>query len=373
MTIGLYVHLPFCKSKCHYCNFNSFPLREPAQLKDYLQAVITEINHHLSGEVDTVFFGGGTPSLFSPRQIDRLLAAIAETACISTHAEVTLEVNPGTTDKDSLIAYKQAGITRLSLGVQSMNDYRLRQLGRVYNKNDVIEVITQSQQAGLDNVSCDLIYGLPDQKVKEFSKELDELIALGPKHISLYGLSVEEGTQLSKQIEQNQLPRPDEDEAADMYIMSRDKLADEGYIQYELSNFSLKGFNCRHNMKYWTYEPYLGVGLGAHSFIDRVRFWNTADLDTYLEKISTGFSARESQEKLDKAKQLSEFLITGLRKTAGIYFDEMTAVFGNAWKPVIEKVLKNKAIIDLLHHDHRGLRLSGKGMLLSNIVFRELL
>jgi oxygen-independent coproporphyrinogen-3 oxidase len=367
---GVYLHLPFCLSKCDYCDFASLPLPSPGWLDRYARALLREIAARVQGKVDTVYFGGGTPSLFLPHQLQAFLKAIAQHALLSPQAEITLEVNPATADRARLQAWKRMGINRLSLGVQSTRNQDLIQLGRRHSVEDAQVLLEEARSVGFENISCDLIYGLPGQTPEAFAAALQSLLAWKPEHISLYGLTVEPGTRLARRVEAGELTVPDDDVQADMYVLAQDMLPGRGFLQYELSNFSLPGRACRHNRIYWEYQPYLGLGASAHSFVRGRRSWNLAEPAAYCEALEKGASAEAGFEKLSQEKKQGERLILALRQSAGIrkqvFFQASTG--GERFKLAFEASRKQGLIEETATH----YRLTPRGMLLSNLVFREL-
>jgi oxygen-independent coproporphyrinogen-3 oxidase len=370
---GIYLHIPFCLAKCAYCDFASQPLADPARLPTYLQALSAELEARVSGPVDTVYFGGGTPSLCAPGQIAGLLRTLAGRAQMALDAEVTLEANPATADLARWSGFRAAGVNRISLGVQSTQDPFLRLLGRKHTAQQAEEQMRLAKKAGFSNLSCDLIFGLPGQTLAQFQADLQTLLSWEPAHVSLYGLTLEPGTLLAHRVQQGELPAPDEDAAADMYESAREILPASGWLQYELSNFALPGRECRHNLKYWTDQEYLGLGASAHSYIRGVRSWNPTEPEAYVQARRQASFAPESSEKLKERRKIAEDMIIGLRLTAGIEKERLRRCHGDGWKELFISPIRDMLQAGLLAETTDRLFLTARGMLLSNVVFRAML
>lgn len=369
---GVYIHIPYCLSKCAYCDFTSEPLKSRTDLEHYLAALEAEIRLRASGRAETVYFGGGTPSLCAPGQIRRLLAVLAERLELAPGAEITLEANPATADRDSLAGFRRAGVNRLSVGVQSASDACLAQLGRAHSAAQAERLVREARAAGFENLSCDVIYGLPGQTVPQFRQDLESVTAWKPDHISLYALTLETGTPLAARVAAGQEPLPDEDAAADMYEWSREYLLKNGFLQYELSNFSKPGKACRHNLLYWTDGEYLGLGTAAHSYENGVRSWNGSNLREYLQILEQGENPEKGREKLKLTKKIAEELIMGLRLTEGVSKAKFTSRYGHRWQLAFQEAIQNMVQSGLLQEEEQNLHLTPRGMLLSNVVFRAL-
>ncbi|HUS82470.1 MAG TPA: radical SAM family heme chaperone HemW, partial [Dehalococcoidia bacterium] len=288
---SLYVHVPFCRSKCAYCDFNSYA-RQERLMPAYVDALLREATFWEGsgavGNVETVYFGGGTPSLLPIAEATRLMDGLRRLFDVAGDAEVTLEANPESVDDAHMETLRKMGVNRLSLGVQSFDDGELRFLGRIHDAARAEEAYRAARKAGFDSVSIDLIFGLPEQTVTRWRNSLEQAVALEPDHLSLYALTLEEGTPLSRRIAEGECPEPDADAQADMYAWSSARLAKAGYEQYEISNWAKAGHRCRHNLTYWHSEPYLGLGAGAHSYIDSYRLANQRLPARYIEAVSTG-------------------------------------------------------------------------------------
>ncbi len=369
---ALYLHIPFCLSKCAYCDFASRPVTGRAEMARYVRALRSEIRRRACGRVSSLYFGGGTPSLLEPGQVQRLLADIGARAEIHADAEISLEANPATAGRAKLAGFLRAGVNRLSVGVQSTADQNLVRLGRRHDSEAAAGFVREARRAGWKNLSCDLIYGLPGQTLREFQTDLARLLSWEPDHVSLYALGLEPGTPLAERVAAADLPRPDDDLAADMYSWGRDRLAAGGYAQYELSNFARPGKACRHNLHYWRGGEYLGLGAAAHSYYRGVRSWNDADPDAYRISLEKGFLPVAGRESLDPRSRLGEALIVGLRLTAGVRRLPLEANFGREALASLEPAFRRFQQEGLLEKDRDAIRLTPRGMLLANVVFRAL-
>ena len=311
---GLYIHIPFCKKRCLYCDFFSTTLLE--RRKEYVEALIREIQarkHETDEPIRTIYLGGGTPSTLDIRDIQRLLAAIDTPEA----EEITMELNPGDATPEYLQALKKAGINRLSMGVQSFQNELLHLIGRRHNAAQAIEAVRRAQEAGFDNLSIDLMYALPTQTMAQWRADIEIALRLGIQHISCYGLMYEEGTAMTRMRDKGELTPIDEDTENAMYDYLCARLKDAGFIHYEVSNFALPGFASKHNSRYWDGTPYIGVGAGAHSYIGNIRSWNPDDLDAYLRGIQDGNLVRESETLTDQ-DVYNERIMLGLRTCQGV-------------------------------------------------------
>jgi len=371
---GIYLHIPFCRTRCSYCDFATGAY-EPALAERYVAAVAAEVAAFDAAgaeeEVDTVYFGGGTPSLLAPRQVAALLEAVGRRFRVAPGAEVTMEMNPGTVTGEALRELRALGVNRASFGAQTFDDRELRRLGRSHTADDTRRTLEELRRAGFDNVSFDLIAGLPGQSLAGWHRNLDEALALGPEHLSLYLLEVHEGTPLADQIRRGFWRAPDPDLAAEMYtaLVERTRLA--GYEQYEISNFCLPGRAARHNVKYWTGAPYYGFGCSAHSFDGRRTRWsNVRDAAGYAGLIEGSGSAVAERHLLDDAEAGAESLFLGLRLLGrGVDLAEHRARFRRDVRAECGEDLRRFAEAGLLELDGDTLRLTPHGALLSNEVF----
>lgn len=330
-TLGLYIHIPFCKSKCRYCDFCSFPHPKIDTVDAYLEALTHEIedwgkriSEYYGGstpQVDTVYFGGGTPTLLSAAQFERLTDAVFRNFSVTEDAEITAECNPATADRATFRALRSLGINRLSVGAQSMNDSELKLLGRLHGAEDVVRTFSDARDAGFDNLGADVMFGIPSGSRESLAATLDAICALSPEHISVYGLQIEEGTYFAKH--RDELALPDEDTERDMYMDTVRTLAARGLPRYEISNFSRPDRQSRHNLKYWRREDYLGLGLAAHSCLGNRRFSNTESLSDYLAGRQSGTAEVVSPHDI-----LCEKIMLGMRLDEGVNFDALTREHG---------------------------------------------
>jgi oxygen-independent coproporphyrinogen-3 oxidase len=370
---GVYIHIPFCRSRCSYCDFATGSYDGPLAER-YVAAVAREIASFAAGdaasEIETIYFGGGTPSLLSPAQVERLLCAVRERFRVTHNAEVTMEMNPGTVTLHVLSEYARLGVNRASFGAQTFDDRELRRLGRVHTAADVRQTINDLREAGFRNVSFDLIAGLPAQTLPAWSRNLDEALLLRPEHLSLYLLEVHEGTPLAEQIRRGQQPPPDDDAAAEMFRLMLDKTAAAGYEHYEISNFCLPGYESRHNTKYWTGEAVYGFGCSAHSFDgERHRWANERDAARYTELLEAGHSAIVESLHLDEREAQAEAVFLGLRLMRGLSLSQHREAFGRDLWTEYAADLARLSEAGLISIDDERLRLTRHGALLSNEVF----
>ncbi|MGB7210555.1 MAG: radical SAM family heme chaperone HemW [Pyrinomonadaceae bacterium] len=373
MSAGVYLHIPFCKSRCSYCDFATDVYRDSGAVERYVSAICSEVVSFLppahaggSAFVDTIYFGGGTPSLLTASQVERILIAVHDKFDVAPDTEITMEMNPATVTPETLREYRSLGVNRASFGVQTFDDVDLKRLARGHNADDARTTFRMLREAGYDNVSFDLIIGLPRQTLTDWERNLDEALTMNPEHISMYLLEVHAGTPLAEQIRSERQPLPDAELAAEMYELTIDKVSAVGYEQYEISNFAKPGFESRHNSKYWTLEPVFGFGVSAHSFDGFQRYSNERDTLSYVAGINQDGSAEVMRESVNVA---SEFLFLGLRLTEGVHLGDYQTRFG---VDVVEKYaeemdrLMDAGLIDVC--DGR-IRLTRKGMLFSNEVF----
>lgn len=369
--ISIYIHIPFCESKCFYCDFTSFSGKQDI-VKDYMESLIRELSLYkeklVSYGVRTIFFGGGTPSSIDPKYIRDVLNYIYDNFNTHHDMEISIELNPGTVTMEKLRIYKEAGINRISMGLQTLNDDILKKLGRVHTKNDFLDSYSMIKAIGFENINIDLIFNLPNQTVVEGLKDIETLVDLGVRHISYYSLIIEPGTQIYKWYEEGRLKLLDEDSERELYHKVVTYLKERGYNHYEISNFALKGYECKHNMVYWNINPYIGVGLSSHSNIDHKRFYNTSILNTYIQSLKKGMLPIEDEEIINKEVEIAEFCIFGLRLVEGIHKKGFKERFKTdisiIYKEIIEKHKKN----GLLYEDEDYLKLTNRGLDLANIV-----
>ena len=343
---SLYLHIPFCSSKCPYCDFFS-QVGSQQQIDEYVELLnlnikILKQKSSSFQPFKTIFFGGGTPSLLSVKQIENLLNSIQQTFGIETGAEITLEANPGTVTLERLRGYRQAGINRLSLGIQSLNDQNLNQLGRIHNANQVQESIAAARSAGFDNLSLDLMFALPDQNLSALELEISALLQFNPEHISLYGLSFEEGTDFSARLQSGELAPCEESLYVEQYQLLHERLGAAGFEHYEISNFARPGRRCRHNQIYWHRGSCLAIGAGGHSFVENEwgeRWHIPANLKYYKESLLHGKDPAELLERFDYQGAMKEFVYLALRTNSGINLQEFERRFGLPLQQIFSSAL----------------------------------
>lgn len=376
MPVGLYIHVPFCIAKCLYCDFISYPVSD-REVKIYLNSLVREINLYgstLAGEdktISSVFFGGGTPTTLPPDLFKTVLDQVRSSFSLPAGCEITAEANPGTVDGAGLDRLLEAGVNRLSIGVQSFNDSLLGVLGRVHSATQAVEAVRLARKAGFDNLNLDLIFGIPGQSPPDWLETLDQAVELAPEHIAAYGLQLEEGTPLARAASRGEICAcPEEDEII-MYRSAVEYLTAQGYQHYEISNFARPGRTCVHNMVYWLNRPYLGLGPAAHSFIGGYRFSNCASLERYSDRLSREEYPVENKTRLSAEDEMSETMFLGLRLISGVDLDLFHKRFGRRAEDVYRREIEGLVKKGLLEMRGGYLRLTGKGLPLANIVFRE--
>lgn len=369
-SFELYIHIPFCVRKCAYCDFLSAPGSEEAKAS-YTKALLREIEAVKTEkrEVSSIFVGGGTPSALSPSLMGDIFEKIHESFSVAQDAEITIEANPGTLSKEKLFLYKNAGINRLSLGLQSPEEAELKSLGRIHTYEEFLESFSLAREAGFQNINVDLMCALPDQTYEGWIRNLRTVAALHPEHISAYSLIIEEGTPFAKR----KLNLPDEDTEYRMYEDTAGILEEYGYEQYEISNYAKKGLVCRHNIGYWTRKEYLGLGLGTASLWGNQRFSNTSDFSAYLKESGSPEKIRENRETLSLEDEMSEFMFLGLRMTEGVSKAEFLESFGTPIESVYGKVLDKYKNMGLLEEKEGRIFLTRAGIHVSNGVMAEFL
>lgn len=369
--IGVYIHIPFCRSKCSYCDFVSFENKEE-KIEAYVQALIKEIENEKIYDrynINTVYIGGGTPSIIDSRLIGQILNSLQ----IDKKIETTIEVNPGTVNKEKLKDYIKFGINRISIGLQSTNNKILKQIDRIHNFEEFLNTYKTAREVGFNNINIDLMLGLPNQNLEDLIKSLYEVIKLSPEHISIYSLILEEGTKLYKQIEEGILKSLDEDLERKMYWKTKKILEENGYIHYEISNFAKKGFKSCHNHDCWEQKEYIGFGLAAHSYLGGVRFSNTNVLEEYIKNINNGDFGKNRiiHEKQTKNAMAKEFMLLGLRKIKGICISDYKNKFGDNPLFVYNKEIFKLVSNNLIEIDGNYIKLTKKGLDFANIVWEE--
>ncbi|HJT57418.1 MAG TPA: radical SAM family heme chaperone HemW [Ktedonobacteraceae bacterium] len=408
-TVSLYLHIPFCHTRCYYCDFNTYagilPLREP-----YVRALLTEIG--LAGSMArredgtprrtrTIFFGGGTPSLLTVGQVTRLLDACRQVFAVDSDAEITLEANPGTLSAGQLVDLRAAGVNRLSMGAQSFDAELLKTLGRIHTPEEIVQALRNARAAGFTSINLDFMFGLPGQTMRHWRETLDSALSLHPEHLSLYSLIIEEGTPFYTWTHEGRITPGDEDLCADMYEYADERLQAEGYENYEISNWALPGHQSQHNLTYWRNLPYLGMGAGAHSFFARTdptegrgqavaptrdpsggrgqavaptrRFSNVLDPQEYICLLKQGQRPEAESENIERASEMSETAFLGLRTAAGLHLPTFEQRFGEPFSQFAGERLRVVEEAGLLEREEDWLRLSKRGRLLGNEVFLRLL
>ena len=371
-NLEIYIHIPFCKRKCSYCDFLSFACSEDVQ-KRYMDALKKEIAaksiHYKSYVVTSVFFGGGTPSIVKPMWVKELMELLQISFTMSKTAEITMEMNPGTVTEESLGIYKEAGINRLSMGLQSANDKELVLLGRIHSFEEFLSAYTSARSVGFFNINVDIMSALPGQSVESYTETLEKVLSLcpPPEHISAYSLIVEEGTPFFDAYEKGELFLPSEEEERLMYEKTEEILRRYGYYRYEISNYAKAGYECRHNIGYWVRDNYVGFGLGAASMVDNQRFSGETDMDKYLENPL----AERQMDVLSLAEQMEEFMFLGLRLIKGISEEDFRAVFHTSIDEVYGNVIKKHCREGLLKREGGRIFLSSKGLDVSNYVMAD--
>lgn len=369
---GLYLHIPFCVKKCNYCDFLSAPATRE-QITEYLTCLKKEIAAYreFQYQADTVFFGGGTPSLLLPSDVLSLMEVLRSAFNIEETAEITMECNPETVDRDKLSAMKQSGINRISFGLQSASDRELEVLGRIHNYERFLSAYAMARDVGFTNINIDLMSAIPEQTEASWEETLKKVIELKPEHISAYSLIIEEGTAFYDS--RDKLVLPDEDAERRMYYRTKELLGEAGYERYEISNYARVGYGSRHNLKYWSGEEYIGMGLGASSYLNGVRFHNPEERAEYRKNCGSLMALRQEAEVLGTKQKMEEFCFLGLRRMKGISKTEFLERFNCSIENIYGKVLKELEEKGLLYIEETQIFLTEKGIDLSNQVFAEFL
>lgn len=377
--LELYIHIPFCIRKCAYCDFLSGPATEET-IEKYVSKLIEEIKAHrkfnYNAKVTTIFFGGGTPSILIGSQMQRIMKALRDTFRIEENAEISMEANPGTVTRENLLAYKNAGINRISFGLQTTNNEELKLLGRIHTYEEFLESYQLARECGFENINVDLISAIPKQTVESWEEGLKKIIKLNPEHISAYSLIIEEGTPFFEKYGEDSEGEdllPNEEDERKIYHRTEELLLEAGYHRYEISNYAKEGKECKHNLGYWERKNYLGIGLGASSLINNVRFKNTDSMEHYMLYASELEKIQEDVEKLSVTEQMEEFIFLGMRKMQGIsgenFQQEFEKTLQECYGENIEKMKKQ----GLVEEREGFLRLTKQGIDISNYVFSEIL
>lgn len=383
--MGMYIHIPFCKKKCDYCDFNSFSNKEDL-IQEYIKYLKQELE--MVGEgiqldakagyddyvtIDTIYIGGGTPSFIDSKYILEIMNIVKQNYNISENAEITIEINPGTINKTKFEDYKKAGINRCSIGLQSENDKLLEQIGRIHKLEDFKEAYELAKKTGFENINIDFMIGLPNQQMTDIDKMLELIKKLEPQHVSVYSLIVEENTKIYDKIKDGILKLPEDDLEREMYWKVKKELEKHGYKHYEISNYAKPGFYSKHNMDCWNQKEYIGFGVGAHSYTNSARYSNITDITEFIENFKNKKEENNIifHEKQDKTAKVKEYMILGLRKIEGIKFKSFEDKFGFdlrlGFKQEIEKLSKQ----NLINFSEERIFLTDKGIDFANIVWEE--
>ncbi len=375
MSSSLYIHIPFCAAKCSYCSFNSYTGLERLRER-YLSAVAIECSNVASRRQETplktVFLGGGTPSLLSVGQLQRLFATITSCFEIVAGAEVSIEANPGTISSEKLKTLRQCGINRLSIGVQSFNNKELQTIGRIHSAKEARLAIENAQAAGFHNVNIDLMYGLPEQTAKSWQQNLETALSLSVQHLSLYQLTIDAKTPLQTMLEREEVQLPHEDVIADMDAVTLSLLGRSEYEQYEISNYARDGYQCLHNINYWQNGDYYGIGAGAVSFSHGKRVKNIANPERYCEMLEAGQAVQVEMECLKREESFRETVIMGLRMNQGVSSKVLQDRYGLDFETVYGEIVKNLCAQNLLKQNKSNFHLTAKGRSFANLVMAEL-
>lgn len=365
-----YVHIPFCISKCHYCDFNSYPGMHDL-FDSYVQAVATEIHRDSGGPLESIYFGGGTPTLLTSEQLGKLLTGLRDRFGLADDCETTVEANPGTVDEHKFAQLLATGFNRLSLGVQSFDDGYLSRIGRAHTAAQALEAYRTARDTGFANVSIDLIFALPGQTLHEWVSTLERAVLLAPEHISAYELTVEEGTRFGEMCARGEFGPVDEDLRIEMFETTIRELAAAGYEHYEVSNYARPGFRSRHNLAYWHNEPYRAFGAGATSYVEGVRSKRVTDPAEYIGRVLSGSDAIESSERLDDRRRMGETVIVGLRMLNGVDLHKLSTEFCANLETEFAEQLRDLTARGLVEVTSGRLRVTHKGLLLLDDVAAE--
>ncbi|MGA8943130.1 MAG: radical SAM family heme chaperone HemW [Thermoactinomyces sp.] len=374
---AIYVHIPFCANKCHYCDFTSYVVNGQP-VNDYLDALALEMEKATARvkpeQIATIYIGGGTPTVLNPSQMEKLLQDLRfYFPDRSEDLEFTVEANPGTTTPELLSVMHEGGVNRISFGAQTFRQDLLKKIGRIHGAEEIGESVELARKAGFENISLDLMFGLPEQTTDDVKRSLSEAVSLEPAHFSCYSLKVEEGTRFYDLQQQNRLVLPSEDEELEMYQWTRSFLREKGYMQYEISNFARPGRESRHNLTYWLNEEYYGFGTGAHGYVDRVRYANVKGIKEYIYQIRNGFLPVEESCVVSIREDMENFMILGLRLLQGVKRSRFLQRYGVEAGEIFATALKNLQQKNLLAVDKDWIRLTEQGLLFGNHVFASFL
>lgn len=374
--LGIYIHVPLCKKKCNYCDFYSVNWNEEVE-EAFTKCIIKEISNQVKYNdkyyIDTIYFGGGTPSIIKEKNIYKIMNELYKSFSVDDNAEISIEANPKTINEYKLKKYLEFNINRISIGVQSLNNETLKSLGRIHNKEDAINAIKLAEYSGFENINADIMYNIPGQTISDLSETIKKIIDLKIKHISFYSLTVVENTPLFKMVSNKEVIMPEEEFERDMYYLGRNIMLNNDIYQYEISNFSLKGYECKHNLKYWKQKPYIGFGPSAHSNIDNIRYNNVNDIGIYCNNILNNKKIIEINEILNNKDEIFEYVMLRLRLTDGLCLSEFKNKFGIDFYEIYEDAIKELTKANLIVEYKKNIKLTLKGMDLSNYVFRKFL
>jgi len=368
--LGLYIHIPFCARKCNYCDFYSLP--HSKEQEEYIDALCRHIKNdselYKECEFDTVYIGGGTPSVLSPVSLGKVVSTVKECLILTQGGEFTIEVNPCSVTREKFDAYRFFGINRLSMGVQSANNKELKCLGRLHTREEAENAFCLARECGFDNISLDLMFGLPEQSLAGFQSSLDFVTSLSPEHISAYGLKIEKNTPFGKNI--GSLLLPTEDDEYEMYLSLCDSLKEKGYEQYEISNFAKKGYRARHNVKYWLAEEYVGFGPSAHSYFDGVRYYYSSDIYEYIKGVRK--KIKEAENEITHTEKMDEYVMLRLRLCDGVDANEFEEVFQKAFLSEYPKIMEYVKSGHVIHQNGK-FAFSTEGFFVSNYILSNIL
>lgn len=384
-NVGLYIHIPFCKQKCQYCDFNSYAGKENL-IETYMKWVEFELKGVGEGNrvdyennlddlivVKSIYIGGGTPSFIDSKYIEKIMEIVKECYTIDSNAEITIEVNPGTVSKKKLETYLNSGINRISIGLQSTHNEILSKLGRVHSYEEFLYTYNLARKVGLKNINVDLMLGLPNQSLNDLQESITEVVNLEPEHISVYSLIIENGTPFCEKLEKQEIALPSDELERAMYWETKRKLEKAGYTHYEISNFAKPGFESKHNLSCWNQEEYIGIGASAHSYTNNVRYSNIDSIEDYIRNYENGNEIDNFvfHEKQNKESKMKEFMMLGLRKIQGIHIQDFKNKFGENPIYLYKKELEKLVNEELLEIDGDIIKLTDKGIDLANLVWEE--
>lgn len=376
--LGIYIHIPFCKQKCYYCDFVSYANKEE-KIQEYIECLQKEIEMESEKykneeyEITTIYIGGGTPSFIDASYIERIINTIKQNYKLYENPEITIEVNPGTINEEKIRKYKDIEINRISIGLQTTKDNLLKQIGRIHTYEEFLNCYKIVKKIEIDNINVDLMLGLPNQTLEDLKESLIEVINLKPNHISLYSLILEENTILEKMVNRKELDLPSEDIERNMYWETKKILEQNGYIHYEISNFSKKGYESKHNLNCWNQKEYLGFGVAAHSYIKNKRYYNTNNIEEYIKNVQNGkiLNNRTICEIQNKIEEQKEYMLLGLRKIQGLDIQEFKNKFIDNPIYIFHKELEKLVKEELIEVDLNQIKLTSKGLDFANLVWEE--